>query len=268
MTEEKLSEFFGKEGIKATINYYTAKKRKICFATIGADHLPAILFIHGAPASMTIYRDYYKDNDLLNTFSMYGVDRPGFGVTGGQPDTSIYKQAEMIFQLAERIHRIHQPLIVMAGSYGASIACRLVMDHPGIVQGLVLVAPSLGPGLEKMYWLSPLLDKTFLKNFVSREYRSASAEKMDHKKELQKMLPLWPNITIPVYYLQSKKDSVVDASNAEFAKQHLTNTALLDIHLFKGRKHNIDSKHFKEIKDKIFRLYNRLKLATQHRKNT
>lgn len=190
MTEDELKSFFERHSIKATINHYSAGKRTIYYATIGEDHLPAILFIHGAPASMTIYKDYFTDTELLGRFSMYAVDRPGFGVTNGKAEPSIKNQAEIISPLVERIHRVHQPLIVMAGSYGVPIGCRLVTDHPKMIQGLVLVAPSLGPGLEKMYWITPLMAKGFLSKFVSKEYQSASIEKMQHKKELEKMLPL------------------------------------------------------------------------------
>lgn len=185
---------------------------------------------------------------------MYAVDRAGYGVTGGKAEPSIPKQAEMICPLAERIHRVHQPLIIMAGSYGVSIACRLVMDHPNLIHGLVLVAPSLGPGLEKMYWITPLMTKGFISKIVSKEYQSAAIEKMHHKKELEKMLKLWHKIDIPVFYLQSEKDNVVYSSNAAFAKEHLVNVPFLNVHLFKGRKHNIDSKHFISIRNKIIQL--------------
>lgn len=258
MTEEELNRFFDKHGIKGIISQYTAHKRTIYYATIGEDHLPALLFIHGAPASMTIYKDFFTDKELLKQFSMYAVDRPGFGVTNGNAEPSIKKQADVIFPLAERIHRVHQPLIIMAGSYGVPIACRLVMDHPSIVQGLILVAPSLGPGLEKMYWITPLLAKGFLSRLVSNEYKSASIEKLHHKKELEKMLPLWSRIDVPVTYLQSKHNRVVYSSNAEFAKTHLTNTPNLNIHFFKGGKHNIDSKHHIDIRNKILELFKML----------
>lgn len=258
MTESELKKFFNRHEVKATINHYTSGKRTIYYARIGEDHLPAILFIHGAPASMTIYKDYFTDEELQRRFAMYAIDRPGFGVTNGAAEPSIKKQADMIFPIAESIHRVHQPLIVMAGSFGAPIACRLVMDHPGIIQGLVLVAPSLGPGMEKMYWIAQWLAKGFLSKIVSKEYRSASVEKMNHERELQKMLPLWNKIDVPVFYLQSKNDHVVYPSNEEFAKHYLVNAPVLKIHLFKGRKHNIDSKHYFEIRNKIIELFKML----------
>jgi esterase/lipase len=81
---------------------------------------------------------------------------------------------------------------------------------------------------------------------------------MHHKKELEKMLPLWNKIDVPVFYLQSANDSVVYPSNAEFAKQHLTSAPYLKIHFFKGRKHDIDSKHHLEIRNKLLELFKML----------
>jgi len=69
------------------------------------------------------------------------------------------------------------------------------------------------------------------------------------------MLPLWSKIDIPVFYLQSEKDPVVYSSNADFAKKHLVKVPFLEIHFFKGRKHNIDSKHQLSIRNKIMDLF-------------
>lgn len=253
MTEEKLNAFFTRNGIKAVISYYTAMKRRFYYAAVGEDHLPALLFIHGAPASMTIYRDFFTDEQLLGRFAIYAVDRPGYGLTGGPAEPSISRQSESIFTLAQRIHRVHQPLLVVAGSYGASIACRLVMDHPGTVQGLILIAPSLGPGLEKMFWITPLLAGS-VGGKISKAYQSASIEKLAHEKELKKMLPLWDALRIPVCYLQSEKDPIVYPANAAFARQHMVNVPHFDIQFFKGRKHDIDAKYAAEIRNHILEM--------------
>ena len=68
------------------------------------------------------------------------------------------------------------------------------------------------------------------------------------------MIPMWNKIDVPVFYLQSEKDNVVYSSNAEFARQNLVNVPFLKIHLFKGRKHNIDSKHQIAIRNKLVEL--------------
>jgi pimeloyl-ACP methyl ester carboxylesterase len=259
MTEQELKDFFARNKISASINHYEAEKRTVYYAVIGSDHLPALLFIHGAPASMTIYKDFFRDEELLKRFAIYAVDRPGFGVTDGDAEPSIQKQANIISSLAERIQRVHQPLIAVAGSYGASIACRIAMDHPRLLQGLVLVAPSLGPGLEKMYWLTPVIIKTRVGKLVSKELYSASVEKWHHKEELEKMLPYWNKIEVPVFYLQSESDRVVYPSNVDFAKKQLVNVPFFKHHFFPGGKHDIDSKFHPEIRNKIIAMLKLLK---------
>ena len=57
------------------------------------------------------------------------------------------------------------------------------------------------------------------------------------KPELEKMLPLWKNIQVPVYYLQGARDDIVDISNAGFARQQLINVASLEIKFLNGRNH-------------------------------
>ena len=89
MTEQELRQFFERNNINASISHYDAQSRRIYYAVIGDDHLPALLFIHGAPASMTIYKDFFRDEELLKRFAMYAVDRPGYGVTDGDPEPSI-----------------------------------------------------------------------------------------------------------------------------------------------------------------------------------
>jgi len=69
------------------------------------------------------------------------------------------------------------------------------------------------------------------------------------------MLPFWNKIDLPVFYLQSQNDGVVYSSDADFGKEHLVHVPLLKIHLLKGRKHDIDSKHHLAIRNKIIELF-------------
>ena len=257
MTEEELKRFFAKHQIKATINHYISSKRAIYYATIGEDHLPALLFIHGSPASLIIYKDYFTDQELLKHFSLYAVDRFGYGVTNDGSESSVQKQAQVILPLAERIHRVHQPLIVVADSNAASIVCSLVMNHPQIVQALVF-SPLLVSGLEKKHWLASLLHKTFLRNFISKKYLSATAEKKLHQHELNKMIMLSDKIQIPVFYLDSEKNSIIFSDNSNSAKNLLTNSPFLNVYFFKRGNQNVYYSYQKEIRNKILELYQML----------
>jgi pimeloyl-ACP methyl ester carboxylesterase len=240
MSDEKFNIFFRKNNIPAKIQYYTAADRRIRYIAIGNDSLPTLLFIHGAPSSTYLYTDYFKDSLFLKTFSMYAVDRPGYGYSGfGVPEPSIQKQAYLIHFILDSLNKLKRPIILVGESYGSSIACRIAMDYPDLVDGLVLVGPSLAPGEEKTYWFTPVIEPPLLHWFIPRMFQSANTEKIHHRAELTRMLPLWSKIHVPVIYLQGANDRLVYPSNARFAKKYLTHSPYLHIHFFKGRPHFI-----------------------------
>jgi pimeloyl-ACP methyl ester carboxylesterase len=199
------------------------------------------------------------DSALKNKFRIYAVDRPGYGYSGfGDPEPSIRKQSEMIRPILDSLNKAKHPVIIIGGSYGASIACRLAMDHPELIDGLVLTGPSLGPGREKYFWFTHIIEHWSIRWFIPRLFRSANTEKVHHKKELEKMLPYWRNIRVPVVYLQGEKDNIVDTSNASFARKYLVNAPYLDIQFIKGRSHRLAQFEWPRFKEAILDVYEKI----------
>jgi pimeloyl-ACP methyl ester carboxylesterase len=133
------------------------------------------------------------------------------------------------------------------------------MDHPELVDGLVLTGPAIGPGREKFFWFTPIIEHWSIRWFIPRIFRSANTEKMHHKEELEKMLPYWKNIKVPVVYLQGVDDDIVDTTNAGFARQQLINAPYLDIRFLQGRKHLLARYEWQAIRKAITDVYVRAK---------
>jgi len=259
-SDEELQAFFTENHIPGRIGYYTTRGRKLRYVTIGADSLPTLLLIHGSPASMSLYRGRFSDPDIRRTFRILAVDRPGYGYSGlGDPEPSIQKQSEMIRVLLDSLSKANHPIIVVGGSFGAPIACRLAMDHPDLVDGLVLTGPAIAPGREKVFWFAHAIEHPAIRWFIPRIFKSANTEKLAHKSELEKMLPYWKNIHVPVMYLQGAKDNLIDTSNASFAREKLINAPYLNIYFFPNRQHYLAQYEWPTIKDRILRMYQMLK---------
>jgi len=260
ITDDQLKEFFVKNNIKGSVHHYSAAGRNLRYIAMGEEHLPALFFIHGSPANVIMFEDYYKDPLLRKTFKMYAVDRPGYGGSGyGQPEPSIEKQAEMIRPVIEQIKGT---VIIVAASYGSSIAARLLMDHPGIADGALLDSPALAPGQEKIFWITPVIEHSFIRNIILGHHRSANTEKIHHRKELQKMLPHWHKVRVPVMYTQGKHDNMIYTTNADFAQRHLINVPYLQFHFFEDQKHLAIMKEPEAIKNYILELYEYIKPAS------
>ncbi|HXD77968.1 MAG TPA: alpha/beta fold hydrolase, partial [Puia sp.] len=86
MNDKDLTSWFGARHIHPAIGYYRAGGRKIRYIGVGNDTDATVLFIHGAPSSLSYWRSYLADSVLLSRATMYAVDRPGYGYSGlGDP---------------------------------------------------------------------------------------------------------------------------------------------------------------------------------------
>lgn len=240
MDDKDLTDWFHSRHIQPQIAYYEARGRKVRYIGVGDNPEATILFIHGAPSSMSYWKSYLADSVLLSRATLYAVDRPGYGYSGlADPLPDLAAQAGIIKLILDSLHKAHHPIIVVGVSYGAPIACRLTMDYPELVDGLIVMAPPLGPGREEYFWFTHPVESPLVHWVVPRMLQTANREKIHHKEELEKMLPLWSRIHVPVIYMQGREDGLVDTSNASFAREHLTNVPSLDIRMIPGRGHLI-----------------------------
>ena len=241
MDDKELSDYFHKQNVSAHIGYYKSRGRNIRYVEVGEDtSKPTILFIHGAPSSLSYWKSYLSDSTLRSRAVIYALDRPGYGYSGlANPMPDIQAQAAVIRPILDSLHHAHHPIVVVGVSYGAPIACRLAMDYPELVDGLVLTGPAIGPGLERFFWFTHIIESPLIHWTIPRMLQSANQEKIHHKEELTKMLPLWPRIHVPVAYLQGVNDELVYTSNSDFARTHLTNVPSLDLQMIPGRGHLI-----------------------------
>ena len=256
--DKSLDQFFRARHIKHSINYYKSHGRNIRYINVGNENAQyTILFIHGAPSSISYFRDYLSDETLLTKAQLFAVDRPGYGYSGfGDPEPSIEKQAEIIRPILDSLHHINHPVIVVGVSYGTSVACRIAMNHPDLVDGLVLVAPALAPGEEKVPGIAHIIENPIFKWMIPRMFISANSEKLHHKKELEKMVPQWNKIHTPVIYLQGSEDGLVYPSNAIFAKEKLCEASCLSIKMIPHRGHLIAFSEQKLIGNSIYDMLN------------
>ena len=240
-SDKKLEQFFAKRNQQINIAYYPVLDRNMRYLyTESNPQKPTILFIHGAPSSSSYYRQFLSDTTLRKEANLIAVDRPGYGYSGfGKPVPELDKQAYMIRPILDSLHKQQHPVLLVAASYGTSIACRLAMDYPDLVDGLLLLAPSLAPGEEKTYFASYVLESPLFTWAQPRMLHSANVEKFAHKTELTKMLPHWTSITQPVEYFQGEDDDLIYTTNAGFAKSKLVNTLSLNISLLPKRGHLI-----------------------------
>ena len=83
---------------------------------------------------------------------------------------------------------------------------------------------------------------------------SAADEKFAHHKELEKLLPEWKKIHVPVVYIQGENDDIIYTTTALFARQHLINAKSLDITMIPNQSHFLSVSQHQLINQKLLLL--------------
>lgn len=101
---------------------------------------PVVVMIHGASANAREF-DWSLAPRLADTHRILMVDRPGHGHSE-RPDEAA-TLAVQAAQVAGALRKLApgEKAVIVGHSFGGAVSLRLALDHPDLVEGLVLLAP-------------------------------------------------------------------------------------------------------------------------------
>jgi pimeloyl-ACP methyl ester carboxylesterase len=224
MSKKEVDEYFLSKKINGSQHQHKAGRYTIHYAQAGNNTKPLVLLVHGSPGSLSAFIDFLADTTLTNQLLVVTSDRPGFGHSNfGLAEPSLEKQAATLKPIIEK-YKSNRPIILVGHSLGGPVIARMAIDYPDLVDGLILVAASIDPELEpNETWFRAPLATPFLSWILPRSFRASNEEIYQLKPQLEEMLPRWKEIKCPVIVIHGKKDSLVPAGNADFAKKMLVN---------------------------------------------
>ncbi len=226
MKPKEAEAFFKRKGVMASHHTYEVAGRPMHYVATGALGKPVVLFVHGSPGSWDAFIHFLANRELLEQARLVSVDRPGFGESGfGKHEPSLKAQAAALVPLV-REEGQGQPVVLVGHSLGGPVVARFAMDYPELTRGLVLVAPSIDPTLERTKWYQVPADWKLFSWVVPTTLLVTNREILPLKHELELMLPLWSNIQAPTIVIQGDKDSLVPCQNADFAARMLAGRPL------------------------------------------
>jgi pimeloyl-ACP methyl ester carboxylesterase len=224
MTEKEIREYYKDKPVKPT--YFTIQNDsvKLFCATTGADTLPPLLLVHGAPGAWYGNRSILDDTMLQKRFHIITMDRLGYNKSKfknrNKSVTSIETQAVAIAQ-ALGLNKSKEQGVVLGSSYGAPIAARVAMLYPEKFFHVFLLAPAIDPDTEKFWWFHRYIHGGPVYWLLPRFIRTATDEKFAHISELRKLQVLWPDLEIPVTVVQGGSDDIISPTNIDYARKHL-----------------------------------------------
>ena len=194
------------------------------YAVAGNPQYPALVFIHGTPGNWQSLSDFLVEPQLRQYFQIFVIDRPGWGASidsAEHPVTSFSYQAEQIAGLLQQLRQQNsQRRIILVGhSLGASIAPRVAVDYPQLVDGLLLLSGSHDPKLAKPRYYHRVGNWPVVKTLIGKSLRKANKEMLVLDQQLSEMDGKWPTIKIPITVIQGDKDPLVNPHNTEFLQR-------------------------------------------------
>ncbi len=212
------------------------------------------IFIHGSPGSWNAFIDFFKTDSLLQDLDILSIDRPGFGQSNyGEAEPSLQKQAYCLNEVTKRFP--HQKKVLIGHSLGGPVIARMAMDYPNDYRGLVFVAASIDPKMEKEEWYRNLINTKLGGWLTPTDFEVSNEEILALKKELRAMLDGWKKITVPSVVIHGTGDNLVPIENADFAEKMLENSCMKMIKL-ENVNHFIPWTHPQEVKGAIHFLVN------------
>ncbi len=213
--------------------------------------LQRLIFVHGTPGNAKAFERYLLDP--LPGFESVSVDRPGFGKT--QPHTPLPELRDQALALEPLlVERDGAWPILIGHSLGGPIIARVAAEFPDRVGGLVILAGSLDPSLEKISWYQRVANFAFVPHMIPRVLRNSNRELYPLKRELEVLQPLLAKITCPVLIVHAPDDSLVPYENVAYMKENFSEGVIREVVVLQGKDHFIPWNAEAEIREAILRL--------------
>jgi len=183
----------------------------------GSPRTARVVFVHGTPGSARAWADFLAD--VPDGEEYIALDRPGFGES--EPDgavVSLRAQAQALEPFLDAPSEV--PVILVGHSLGAGVVAEAAYLYPDRVDGILILAGALDPGLEHPLWVQSLGRWPPFSWMLPREMDNANRELLAYKDQLQRLEPHLAEIDVPVDVIHGAQDSLVPFANVPFIRRH------------------------------------------------
>ena len=258
MSQEEIDAYLSQVDYEMESTVIDYEGQPIHFMEIGDPAKPVVMFVHGSPGSWDNFTQFIGSPKLLESARVIAVTRPGYGQSGeGIYEPSVQKQAGAFLKILE-MRSPDQPAVLLGHSYGGPVVARMAMDDQDRVASLVLAGASIDPTLEKMKWYQYPAAVPPISWLIPSFLKVCNLEILALEPELDEMMPLWEDITVPVTVIHGDLDDLVPIGNAEFADRMLVN-APVKMMRYADMNHFMIWNRRDMVEEEVIRLINAIK---------
>ncbi len=204
---------------------------QVSYLAMGDERGKRVIFVHGTPGSADGWVDYLMH--VPDGYYYIAIDRPGFGQSINQPIIPLALQARAVGSLLG-----DNDNFVVGHSLGGPIVAKALVLYGQKIQGAVIAAGSLDPGLEKIHIMQPLGLYPPFRWILPKNLDNSNRELMGLKGELEILQGELPQITQKISIIHGTKDNLVPFENVAFMQKNMVNAQIQTMEL-PGQNHFI-----------------------------
>ena len=191
----------------------------VSYLHAGRPEVARVVLVHGTPGDATGWADFLLDVPPGQEY--IAPDRPGFGRSRPEgPVVSLEAQARALRPFLDPPGGA--PVILVGHSLGAAVIAEAALLYPDRVDGLLMAAGALDPGLEDPHWAQPLGTYPPFSWLLPRAMDNANRELLAYESELRRLAPRLERITQPVRIVHGVRDGLVPYANVAFMQRELS----------------------------------------------
>lgn len=197
---------------------------RLHYQSAGRANKAVAVWIHGTPGNWTDIAYLLDNQDFLSQVKLVSLDRPGWGesqyIDTPKLVTSFDEIGRLLQPLLRKLKTEHPnvPLLLVGHSWGGSLAPALALDHPELVDGVLVLAAGLDPQLVKPRWYNRFANTWLGNAAIGAALRKANVEIYALRPQMLALDARWHTLRQPIIVVQGDKDRLVDPKNADYAE--------------------------------------------------
>lgn len=146
---------------------------------------------------------------LAGRHHVYAIDLAGFGLTSGtNRSTTVQANAELVARFVREV--VARPVVLIGNSMGGMVSLLVTAAHPDLVEGLVLLDPSIPIPRQRPDFKIAAQFALYATPFVGERYMTVMSKRVSDRQRVQSVVDL-------CFADPSKADPAVVAAGVELA---------------------------------------------------
>ena len=253
MSDKDARTLFAQQHLSVDFLNVMVNNTNLHYARIGNPNFPTLFFIHGSPGSWDAFKQFMMDSDLLRSFRIISIDRPGYGYSNFGEAENLETNAQLITAIIKQESN-GKPFHLIGHSIGGPVVVKLAQMMPNAFASLTILAGSISPTDEPKEQWRYLLQYTPLKYMLPVVMRTSNEEILRFKKELYLLDTGYAVLNMPVMFIQGDADPFVSIRNTYYGMKKLSFNPAAQKIVIPGANHFIPWEHFDIIKKHLLTL--------------